>query len=114
MKKLNEAETVVAVHLRELGLYCKTNYKFHATRKWELDVAEYTLPLDQQRPKIAVEIEGASWVNGRHTRGKGFERDCEKYAEAQIAGFIIFRVTTEQALAGYAKDIVRRYLDANS
>lgn len=113
MKKPNQAERLVAMHLRECGLHVKNNFRFHADRKWELDVAEYDMPLSENRPRVAVEIEGAHWVQGRHTRGSGFEKDCEKYAEAAIAGFQVFRVTTQMALDGTAKRIVRRWLDAN-
>ena len=109
----NEAELCVAIGLRELGLAVKNDYRFHGQRKWRLDVAEFMLPKDARRPKVAVEIEGAHWAQGRHTRGSGFEKDCEKYAEAAIAGYQVFRVTTEMALDGTAKQIVRRWLDAN-
>jgi hypothetical protein len=41
-------------------------------RKWRID---YSWPFIQ----LAVEIEGAVWVQGRHTRGSGFMKDLEKY-----------------------------------
>lgn len=59
--------------------------RFHPTRKWKFDVAW----LDD---KIALEIEGAVFQNGRHTRGKGYLADCEKYSEAAILGWIVLRV----------------------
>lgn len=47
------------------------DYRFHATRKWELDFAwpDYLL---------AVEIDGGAPGGGRHQRRKGFNADAEK------------------------------------
>lgn len=43
--------------------------------------------------KIAVEVEGGTYSNGRHTRGKGYEGDCEKYNEAARLGWQVYRFT---------------------
>lgn len=44
--------------------------------------------------KIAVEEDGAVWVQGRHTRGSGFLRDCEKTNLAAEMGWRVFRFET--------------------
>ena len=49
-------------------------------------------------------------IGGRHTRGKGYERDCEKYNEAVILGWRILRVTTDMVSDGRAFDVVARAL----
>jgi len=67
-----------------VGLNPVAEYKFHPTRKWRFDWAF----VDE---KIAVEQEGAIWVQGRHTRGSGFVKDMEKYNEAARLGWRIFR-----------------------
>lgn len=59
-------------------------YKFHPKRKWRMDYAW----LEQ---KIALEVEGGVWSQGRHTRGSGFIKDMEKYNEAAVMGFRIIR-----------------------
>ena len=61
-------------------------YEFAPGRKWRFD---WAFP-DR---KIAVEVEGGNWGNGRHTRGKGYEDDCEKYNAAVAAGWSLFRFT---------------------
>lgn len=61
-------------------------YRFHARRKWRFDRA-----WPDQR--IAVELEGGTWSGGRHTTGAGYERDCEKYNAATVAGWRVLRVT---------------------
>lgn len=74
-------------------------YQFHPTRRWRFDFA---WPLK----KIAVEIEGGVWSNGRHTRGSGFIEDCRKYNEAVILGWRVIRVTTEMVRSGEAMEYI--------
>ncbi len=73
------------VLLSELATF-EEEYVFCKGRRWRFDFA-----LPAQR--IAVEIEGGIWSGGRHTRGKGFEQDCEKYNEAALLGWRVFRFT---------------------
>ena len=70
-------------------------YKFHPQRKWRSDFCwpDY---------KIFVEIEGGVYMQGRHTRGKGFTADCEKYNEAVLLGWHVLRVTSQQVKNGQA------------
>ena len=63
--------------------------RFHPKRRWRFDFA---LP----ERMIAFEIEGGHWAGGRHTRGSGFAKDCEKYLEAALAGWTVVRLTAEQ------------------
>jgi hypothetical protein len=79
-------------------------FPFHAERKWRFDWAWPT-------KRIALEIEGGVWTSGRHTRGKGFEADCEKYAEAAILGWTVIRVTPKMIANGTAASYIRRLLD---
>lgn len=44
--------------------------------------------------KLAVEIEGATWTNGRHNRGSGFENDAEKYNWLESHDWHVLRFTT--------------------
>jgi very-short-patch-repair endonuclease len=72
-----------------------TEYKFHDTRKWRFDLC-YPAQM------LAVEVDGGTWAGGRHTRGKGFEDDCEKLNVATLAGWIILRVTGKHIESGEA------------
>ena len=80
-------------------------HKFHQTRKWRFDFAwpEY---------KVALEVEGAVWTNGRHTRGSGFVRDMEKYNEAAKLGWRIIRTTPDKLMVVATIQTVRETLEA--
>jgi len=62
-------------------------YRFDKIRKWRFDFSYPEL-------KIALEIEGGVWSMGRHTRGSGFVKDCEKYNAAVLQGWKVLRYTT--------------------
>lgn len=62
-------------------------------RRWRFDIAWVDL-------RLAVEIDGAVWARGRHTRGSGFEADCCKINEAQIQGWKVLRYSTGQVKQG--------------
>ena len=76
-------------YLTAEGFEPVTEHRFHETRRWRFDLA---LP----EHKIAVEQEGGIWIQGRHTRGKGFLGDMEKYNEAAIRGWLVLRFTPEE------------------
>ena len=78
-------------------------YRFHPTRKWRFDFA-------WPDSKVAAEVEGATWANGRHTRGSGVELDCEKYAEANLLGWHVYRFTGKMVSDGRAIDYIERAL----
>lgn len=66
-----------------------TEHRFHSTRRWRFDLA-------WPDRKVAVEIDGGGWVNGRHSRGGGIEKDAEKFAEATLLGWRVFRCSPKQ------------------
>ena len=82
-------------------------HTFHPVRKWRFDLA-WT---DQ---RLACEVEGGTWSGGRHTRGVGFERDCEKYAEALLLGWRVLRVTGDMVHDGRALAFIERALQKES
>ena len=64
-------------------------HRFAKPRRWMFDFA-------WPQMMVALEIEGGSWVSGRHVRGSGFIADCEKYSTAASQGWRIVRVVPEQ------------------
>ena len=49
--------------------------------------------------KVAIELDGGTWANGRHSRGAGFAEDCRKINAALLAGWLVFRFTTDMLAA---------------
>ena len=64
-------------------------------REWRFDFA-------YPEKKIAIEVEGGVFVKSRHTTGKGFTKDCEKYNKAVELGWSVYRYTTQQVKSGEA------------
>lgn len=58
--------------------------------------------------KVALEIEGGAWTQGRHTRGKGFIGDMEKYNEAALADWRVLRCTPQDVESGAVFQLLKR------
>ena len=85
-------------------------YKILAVREYRFDeVRQFRADFFIQ-PNILVEVEGGTWKNGRHNRGKGMEDDAVKYNTAVLRGYRLLRFTTNHVLNGYAIDTVREAL----
>ena len=93
--RASEPEECLAWQLRAEGLTFDREYRFHESRLWRLDFWF-------AGAKLAVEIDGGGWVNGRHSRGDGIERDCEKSSHVAMAGYRLMRVTPGQVKRGEA------------
>lgn len=63
---------------------------FCAHRGWKFDFAWPDV-------RIALELEGGTFMQGRHSSGPGQRADMEKYNEAQIRGWLVLRVETSKA-----------------
>lgn len=85
MSELEDAFEQVAVRICGLPEPVR-EYVFCPGRRWRFDFA-----WPEQR--VACEIDGATWAQGRHVRGAGFERDCEKLNMAVSMGWRVFRFT---------------------
>jgi len=76
-------------------------YRFDPSRRWRFDLCWPEFHL-------AAEIEGGTWVKGRHTRPQGYENDCEKYNSAVLQGWRVLRFTMEMVKDGRALATVER------
>jgi very-short-patch-repair endonuclease len=78
-------------------------FKFHPERKWRFDFA-------WPAQRVALEVEGGIWTQGRHTRGSGFAKDIEKYNAAAVAGWRVVRCTPGTLISSATVDMVRALL----
>jgi len=69
-------------------------------REWRADLA---YPSEW----ILIEIEGGTWVRGRHSRGAGYEGDCEKYDVATLMGYRVYRFTSNQVKRGIVPRVIK-------
>lgn len=97
---MSQLEAILLFQIKAAGLPEPTlEHKFHPTRRWRFD-------LTWDAPKLAVEVEGGKWTQGRHTRPQGFEDDCIKYNEACLMGWRVLRVTGDMIQSGVALQYV--------
>ena len=86
------------------GLPLVYEYRFAPPRRFRFDAA-----LPQER--VAVEMDGGAWIQGRHTRGAGFIRDLEKLNLAVLLGWRVLRYTPQQIEDGTAYRDLSRLLN---
>lgn len=78
-------------------------HPFHPTRKWRFDYAIIA-------HKIAIEVEGGVFTQGRHTRGAGFMGDMEKYNQAVVLGWKLLRVMPNTLLTQNTLELIKQLL----
>lgn len=104
MKIPKESHILLEKHMTELGIKFKPEYQFYDNRKWRFDYL-----INGPDWIYGVEIEGAIWTRGRHTRGKGYQADMEKYNHASVLGFRLLRFSTAQVLDGTAREFLKKW-----
>lgn len=103
-RERSELEQTLEFQLRALkiGGY-EREYRFDPERRWRADFA-------WPSRSLLVEVEGGTRQYGRHNRHDGFEKDCEKYNAAQMAGWKVLRFTSSQVVDGRAASVIETYL----
>ena len=99
----NPAHILLERHICELGLDCSKEHRFHDTRLWRFDFLILA-------HRVAIEIEGGIWSQGRHTRGKGYQGDLDKYNHATMLGYRVLRFSTEDVMRGRARAFLKEHL----
>ncbi|MBN6210646.1 hypothetical protein JYK21_29645 [Ralstonia pickettii] len=102
---MSVGEETFALHLRAAGIEgFEREYRFATPRRWKFDFANPAL-------MVALEVEGGTWTRGRHTSGKGYAADCEKYSTAAVMGWRVLRFTTDQVKNGMALRMLRQAIE---
>jgi hypothetical protein len=115
---MSTAELLLATQLEQAGIPFEREYRFHPSRKWRADfaiVGPVEIPITPNvtiggTAYLLIEIDGGSWVAGRHTRGSGFEKDAEKLNAAAELGYRVLRYTPRMIESGEALEQIRRIL----
>lgn len=105
----SSAEMLLAVQLEQAGIPFEREFRF-SSRRFRADFFIDWSLIDPTWSPILIEVEGGTWIEGRHSRGKGFDADCEKQALAVIAGYRYLRVTSAQVEDGRALSWIRQAL----
>jgi hypothetical protein len=90
-------------------------YKFHSERRWRMDFARpfpqdcITLLKINLLAGVGIELEGGLWAKGGggHNRGSAYERDGEKFLEATLRGWIVFRLNPKQITTPIIREIIQ-------
>ncbi len=64
----------------------REEYKFHPSRKWRFDLA-------WEAQRVALEVQGGLFVQGRHSRGAALLKEHEKLNAAAALGWRILYCT---------------------
>lgn len=101
-------EAIFEIQIRALKLpAAQRQYRFHPKRRWLFDFA-------WPQAMIAVEIDGGTYVKGRHVQPEGFRSDCQKINEAQLLGWRVFRGDVKMVKDGELLDTIRAALDGGA
>jgi len=96
----SKLESAMHFNLRVLGVPFVSEHRF-CKRMWRFDFAIPEL-------MIAIECEGGIFTNGRHTRGRAYESDMEKYNAAALLGWRVLRFSGDMIKNGYAARTIGR------
>jgi hypothetical protein len=64
-------------------------------RKWRFDFAIRYGAVD-----LAIEVQGGTWMRGRHSRGSGQDNDMRKANAATMAGYKVLSYSTQMVASG--------------
>lgn len=105
-RPVSHLEEAVALYIQMSGLPTpKRQWQFALPRKWSVDFG-------WPERGVILEVEGGTFTNGRHSRGKGMRNDADKYNTATLLGHRVFRVTTDMIQDGTAYELIHRIFRA--
>lgn len=102
---MSALEETLLAHMVAAGVAApEREVVFAPPRRWRFDFA-------WPERRVAVEVEGGTWVGGGHSRGRGFASDVDKYNAAVLGGWRVLRVTSNMVRDGRALALVERALE---
>ena len=102
---MSALEDTLVFQLHVMGVPAPVReFRFDPTRRWRADLAWPDL-------RLLVEVEGGTFVRGRHSRPVGMRTDAMKYNAALLLGFRVLRVTSDMVKDGSALDVIQEAVD---
>ena len=101
---MTDAQTLLQIHLSELGLPTVSEYRFLSDRRFRFDLANV-------KRKLAFECCGGHWTGG-HRRAGAITLDYAKMNLATANKWRCYWFTNEQILSGQAREFMRNVLEA--
>lgn len=103
------AEILLAAQLASERILFAREYRFHPDRKWRADFAIPSLASDGvAEMDLLVEVDGGTWINGKHNRASSIQKEYERSAAAAIGGYRMIRCTTSQVEDGTCIDWIKQ------
>lgn len=96
---MSEIEELFALQARAVGLAPSRQVRVTQGRRWAWDFAIGPLLID---------IQGGTWIAGRHSRGAGYQNDCDKANAATLAGYKVLRFTAQDVKSGKAINMIEQ------
>ncbi len=101
---MSDVEDTLLFQMRALGLPEPVReYRFAPPRRWR---ADFCYPAQ----KLIIEVDGGTWMRGRHVTGAGYEGDCDKLNTATMLGFRVLRFTSAHVRDGRAVALIAQAL----
>ena len=108
--KRTALEDAYVASIRAIGLpEPKREYRF-CVRRWRFDFFWELRRSDESLRRTAAEIDGGTWMRGRHNRGKGFEEDCRKRNAAALLDIRVLTFTREMVKSLEAAQVTKQAL----
>lgn len=63
----------------------------------EYNFHRYRFDFAWPKLKVAVEIDGGTYIGGNHVKGKAYHRDCKKHNLAQLEGWVLLRADKDMS-----------------
>lgn len=105
--KLTQAQTLLGIHLGELGLNVIYEHAFAEGRSWRLDLF---LP----EARIGIECNGGKWASANHSGGHrrmaAIDDENLKVNTAQMMGIRVLQFANDFVLTGQAKEFLKTWL----
>lgn len=102
--KRTALEDRLARDMDALGIRYQRQFQFDPNRRWRSDFS-------LTGTMLLIECHGGTFTNGRHVRGKGFQKDCEKQNAAVILGFRPLVFSSGMITRGVAIRVIQEALN---